>query len=59
MVEMRNVTKARSERVTPRPLQQRLLWTAPLKHNKIKELQPSLMTPLWTDNSQISKEVRV
>jgi len=59
MVEMSDVTKARPERVTPRPLQQRLQWTAPLKHNKIKELQPSLMPPLWADTSLIRKEVRV
>jgi len=30
MVEISDVTKARPERVTPRPLQQRLQWTAPL-----------------------------
>jgi len=30
MIEIGDVTKARPERVTPRPLQQRLQWTAPL-----------------------------
>jgi len=30
MVEISDVTKARPERVTPRPLQQRLQWTARL-----------------------------
>jgi len=30
MVEISDVTKARPERVTPRPLQQSLQWTAPL-----------------------------
>jgi len=30
MVEISDVTKASPERVTPRPLQQRLQWTAPL-----------------------------
>jgi len=31
MIEIGGVTKARPERVTPRPLQQRLQWTTPLK----------------------------
>jgi len=30
MIEIGDVTKARPERVTPTPLQQRLQWTAPL-----------------------------
>jgi len=30
MIEIDDVTEARPERVTPRPLQQRLQWTAPL-----------------------------
>jgi len=30
MIEIGDVTKARPERVTPKPLQQRLEWTAPL-----------------------------
>jgi len=31
VIEIGGVTKARPERVMPRPLQQRLQWTAPLK----------------------------
>jgi len=41
MIEIGEVTKARPERVTPRPLQQRLQWTAPL--NLINQKITTLM----------------
>jgi len=41
MIEIGEVTKARPERVTPRPLQQRLQWTAPL--NPINQKITTLM----------------
>jgi len=36
MIEIGGVAKSRPERVTPRPLQQRLQWTAPLKSTNRK-----------------------
>jgi len=57
MIEIGDVTKARHERVTPRPLQQRLQWTAPL--NPINQRITISMPPLWPDISLIRRELRV
>jgi len=40
MIKIADVTKSKPVRVTPRPLQQRLQWTAPLKPNKSKNCNP-------------------
>jgi len=47
MIEIADVTKARPERLTSRPLQQRLQWTAPL--NPINQIITTLInTPSLT-----------
>jgi len=57
MIEIGDVTKARPERVTPRPPQQRLQWTAPL--NPINQKITILIPPLWPGTSLIRRELRV
>jgi len=52
MAEINDVTKARPESVTPRTLQQRIQWTAPL--NSIKQKA----TTLINTSSLISREIR-
>jgi len=52
LIEIGGVTKARPEMVTPRPLQERLQWTAPLKSINGR-LQLSLIPPLWPGTSLI------
>jgi len=59
MIEIGDVTKARPERLTPRPLRRRLQWTAPL--NPLNQIITTLfkITTLWPGTSLIRREVRV